>query len=274
MESVNYSIIQTIDMQVSGQSMVDSETEIIWEYEKREGSDAFYDKVSQKKYTIKYIKSIYRPLAEYMQKFNSPLDLLFLKIAPQGGIAEIKNQESIYDQWLEVKKELTSEMGNTLEEKQILEGGDKDFSNSLPLLKKNLIFRLFFMKLYKTYLISDSYNLVDSFTYVSQIFEQENVSLITKQKVEKNNYLLKIKFYSEADLLKIDKLKELYNSKLKDFLKQEFDYSFSWSLEYTFDLRNNQMLSCHSKIKEQACSHYKYLTEHKISLIEKNITNE
>jgi len=273
-ELVNYSILQTIDMQVSGQSMLDSETEILWEYEKRKGENFFYDKISQKKNILKYIKSIYRPLAEYMQKFNIPLELLFLKIYPQGGIAEVQNQESIYEQWLEVKKELIPEMGNTLEEQQILEGGDKDFSNSLTLLNKNLIFRLFFMKLYKPYLVSDSFVLIESLPFTSQIFEQEEVKLITKQKVEKNDYLLKIKFYSEEDPLKVSKLKELYNNKLKDFFKQDFNYSFSWSIEYTFDLRNNQMLFCHSKIREQACSHYKYLTEHKISLMKKNTYSE
>lgn len=266
--TLKYDIIQNVDMQVSGSSIIDSETEILWECKKEGKEDSFYVDLYQKSHQIKYIKSIYRPLTEYMQKFNKPLEYIRLRLGPGGDIREIKNQKEIEHQWLELKKSLMPEMGDTLEEKQMLEGGDKDFANTFPLLKNNLLYRLFFMDLYKSYTVSDKFYNVDPLEYVSQIFAQEKLFLDTKQKIEKDDYLLKIKFYSEADFQKNEHLKNIYDTKLRDFLKEELNYQFTWSLEYTFDIRQGLLLLCHSKIKEQTGSNYKHFTEHKISLTE------
>lgn len=271
-ETLTYLILQNIDMQVSGDSIVDSETEILWKYKKEQNQNSFYAELFQKEHQVKYIKSIYRALTEYMQKFNKPLEHLNVKLRPSGEIKEILNQKDIEDKWLLLKEELSPEMGDTLEEKQMLEGGDNDFKNSLPLLKNSLLHRLFFMDLYKSYTISDTFYSIAPLKYTSQIFNQEEIFLITKQKIEKNNYSVKIKFFSEADIEKNKHLKAIYNSKLRDFLKQEFNYQFTWSLEYTFDMQQGIMLECHSKIKEQAANNYTHLTEHKISLTE-NLEN-
>ena len=209
---------------------------------------------------------------EYFEKGDLNFEYLNVKLRPSGEIKEILNQKDIEDKWLLLKEELSPEMGDTLEEKRMLEGGDNDFKNSLPLLKNSLLHRLFFMDLYKSYTISDTFYSVAPLKYTSQIFNQEEIFLITKQKIEKNNYSVKIKFFSEADIEKNEHLKAIYNSKLRDFLKQEFNYQFTWSLEYTFDMQQGIMLQCHSKIKEQAASNYTHLTEHKISLTE-NLEN-
>lgn len=90
--------------------------------------------------------------------------------------------------------------------------------------------------------------------------------LLTKRKVEKDGNILKIKFYSEADPDKNSHLRNIYNTKLKDFLQENFDYALTWSLEYQFDIQKGKMLLCHSKIKEQASRKYTYLTEHTMQL--------
>ena len=117
-----------------------------------------------------------------MQKFNKPLEHLNVKLRPSGEIKEILNQKDIEDKWLLLKEELSPEMGDTLEEKQMLEGGDNDFKNSLPLLKNSLLHRLFFMDLYKSYTISDTFYSVAPLKYTSQIFNQVLLILLNNNK--------------------------------------------------------------------------------------------
>jgi len=59
----------------------------------------------------------------------------------------------------------------------------------------------------------------------------------------------------------------VYNAKLKDFLKEDYDYSFSWSIEYRYNIALGTMLFCQSKIKEEANTAYRHMTEHRIEII-------
>ncbi|KAA0127813.1 LysM peptidoglycan-binding domain-containing protein [Chryseobacterium sp. SN22] len=262
----DYLILQKIDMQVSGGSMIDSETEMMWEFRKFRKDGIFYGEIQQKSHQVKYIKSIYRQFAEYMQKFNKPLEHLVIELSHEGGVESLANQDEIMERWNRLKNELQPEMGNTLEEKNIIEGGDRDFSDTLPLIKNNILYTLFLNDLFYEYVELGTFVEQEKQQYTSQVFANEQVMLLSKRKVEKEGDILKIKFYSEADPGKNGHLRSIYNTKLKDFLQENFDYALTWSLEYHFDIRKGKMLLCHSKIKEQASRKYTHLTEHTIQL--------
>lgn len=261
-----YLILQKIDMQVSGSSMIDSETEMVWEFRKFKKDGIFYGAIQQKLHQVKYIKSIYRQFAEYMQKFNKPLEHLVIGLSQEGGVESLVNQEEITERWNRLKNELQPELGNTFEEKNMIEGGDRDFSDTLPLIKNNLLYTLFLNDLFYEYADPGIFIEQGKQQYISQVFANESVMILTKRKVEKDGDILKIKFYSEADPDKNNHLRNIYNTKLKDFLQEHFDYAFTWSLEYHFDIQKGKMLLCHSKIKEQASRKYTHLTEHTIQL--------
>lgn len=265
-ESIDYKIIQKIDMQVSGSSMIDSETDIIWRVKKIDKNNVFFVDVTQQSHQVKYIKSIYRQLAEYMQRFNKPIEHLILELSTTGKIVSVKNQDEIKSSWKQLRETLQAEMGDTLEEKNMLEGGDKDFSDTLPLIKNNILYHLFFNDVFYKYTETDKFLEIESHQYVSQVFSNEKVNVITKRKVEKEGNLAKIKFYTESDPNKNEHLRSIYNSKLKDFLKEEFNYQLTWSIEYHYDIKNAKMISCLSKIKEQASSKYFHLMEHNITI--------
>lgn len=265
-ESIDYKIIQKIDMQVSGSSMIDSETDIIWRVKKIDKNNVFFVDVTQQSHQVKYIKSIYRQLAEYMQRFNKPIEHLILELSTTGKIVSVKNQDEIKSSWKQLRETLQAEMGDTLEEKNMLEGGDKDFSDTLPLIKNNILYHLFFNDVFYKYTETDKFLEIESHQYVSQVFINEKVNVITKRKVEKEGNLAKIKFYTESDPNKNEHLRSIYNSKLKDFLKEEFNYQLTWSIEYHYDIKNAKMISCLSKIKEQASSKYCHLMEHNITI--------
>lgn len=265
-DSTLYSITQKIDMQVSGNSMIDSETEIVWNYKKTKNGNNFFAYLNQESHQVKYIKSIYRALAEYMQKFNEPLEHLVLKLSAQGNIEELTNQQEINQRWQNLKKDLTPQLGNTLEEQNMLESGDKDFSESLPIIKNNTLYNLFFPDVYKEHEISDTFNGAEKKTYVSQIFSNEKVNITTKRKVEKEHQIIKIKLLSEQNHSENDHLKSIYNEKLKPFFQEEYKYSFTWAVEYHYDIQTGKMILCNSKIKEQTGSSYSYVMEHMIEL--------
>ncbi|PJJ62949.1 hypothetical protein [Chryseobacterium geocarposphaerae] len=262
-----YKIVQKIDMQISGSSMIDSETEIIWNHSKTKKENVFYSDIKQESHQIKYIKSIYRQFAEYMQKLNKPLEHLILELFDEGKVKALSNQNEVKEIWSSLKKELKPEMGNTPEEKNMIEGGDKDFSNTLPLINNNVLYKLFFNDLFYQYSELDIFVDLEQQEYISQIFAAEKVMLSKKRKVKKEGDLVRIKLYYESDPKKNGRLKEIYNTKLKDFLQEDYSYSLTWSIEYLFEIRQGKMLSCHSKIKEQASSKYCHLTEHTIELI-------
>lgn len=265
-----YLIRQNIDLQVSGNSMIDSETEIVWEYSKIKKENAFYGDIQQKSHQVKYIKSIYRQFAEYMQKFNKPMEHLIIELFPTVAMKSLVNQDEINKAWDNLKEELNPEMGNTLEEKNMIEGGDKDFSDTFPLIKNNILYTLFHNDFFYEYLELNTFIELDKEEYMSQIFANEKVILTKKRRVEKDGSLVKIKFYSEADPNKNRHLREIYNTKLKAFLEEEYNYSLTWSVEYHFDISQGKMIFCYSKIKEQASGKYSHLTEHKIEPLKIN----
>ena len=208
-------------MQVSGSSMIDSETDMVWEVEKFAKNNLFFVDITQKSHQVKYIKSIYRQLAEYMQKFNKPIEHLILELSSSGKMISVENQEEIKSSWEILRESLKAEMGDTLEEKNMLEGGDKDFVDTLPLIKNNILYQLFFNDVFYKYTEVDKFIEIESSQYTSQVFSNEKVNVITKRKVEKEGNLAKIKFYTESDSNKNDHLRNIYNSKLKDFLTEE-----------------------------------------------------
>ncbi|SIT20862.1 hypothetical protein SAMN05421786_10915 [Chryseobacterium ureilyticum] len=262
-----YTILQIIDLQVSGNSMIDSETEIIWECSKNKKEDSFYIDIQQKSHQVKYIKSIYRQLAEYMLKFNRPLEHLEVELFSNGAVKSIVNQGEIKETWDVLKAELESEMGNTIEEQNMIKGGDEDFSKTLPLIKNNILHQLFLKDLYHEYSELNQFVEIDKQECTSQIFGNEKVFLNVKRRIEKENGIAKIKFYAEADPHNNEHLRHIYNAKLKDFLKENYSYSLTWLIEYHIDIEKGKMIVCHSKIKEQASSNYSHLMEHKIMLI-------
>ncbi len=266
-DNTDYSIVQKIDMQIDGVSMIDSETHIVWGVKKEMRNNKFLVKLFQKSHQIKYIKSIYRQFAEFMQKINKPIEYIVLELSSSGKIDLINNQEEIKHSWKELREILEAEMGDTLEEKSMLEGGDNDFSNTLPLIKNNILYHLFFNDIFYNYTEVDKYIQIDSEQYASQIFSNEKVNVITKRKVEKKGNLAKIKFYRESDPNKNDHLRNVYNDKLKEFLQDDYSYELTWSMEYLYDIEKGKMISCLSKIKEKASSKYNHLMEHNISII-------
>ncbi|AZA79544.1 LysM peptidoglycan-binding domain-containing protein [Chryseobacterium sp. G0186] len=261
-----YTILQKIDMQVSGNSMVDSETEIVWECSKNKNEESFHIDIKQKSHQVKYIKSIYRQLAEYMQKFNRPMEHLIIELFSDGNIKAVLNQNEIKETWNILKTELEPELGDTIEEKTMIEGGDKDFSNTLPLIKNNILYCLFLKDVYGEYLELNQFIETGKQEYSSQLFGNEKVFLNVKRKVEKDSGIAIIKFYAESDSDKNGHLREIYNTKLKDFLQAHYEYSLTWSVEYHIDIEKGKMILCRSKIKEQANSKYSHLMEHEIVL--------
>lgn len=262
-----YKINHKIDLQVSGNSMIDSETEIIWEVSKRKGENSFYSDITQVSHQVKYIKSIYRQFAEYMQKFNKPLEHLVVEMTNAGIIQSVANQDEIWYNWVLLRKSLETETSNTIEEKNILEGGDKDFKDTLPLIKNNILYNLFFNDCYRDYNQTGKFIEEEKRQYNSQAFSNEKVNITVKRKVEKEGNIAKIKFLCEGNSDHNQHLQEIYNSRLKEFLKENYDYSLIWSIEYHFDIEKGMMLFCQSKIKERASSNYIHSMEHKIELI-------
>ncbi len=269
-DSCDYKINQKIDVQVSGSSMIDSETEILWKFKKIKRGNTFYADICQKSHQVKYIKSIYRQFAEYMQKFNKPMEHLIIELFSNGAMKSLENQDEVRETWNALKLQLKPELGNTLEEENMIEGGDKDFSDTFPLIKNNILYRLFLNDVFQDYLELNRFVELEKQSYTSQIFANEEVILLKKRKVEKDGDIVKIKFLSEADPHKNKHLQQIYNTKLKDFLQEEYDYSLTWSAEYHFDTLERKMFLCYSKIKEQASSKYCHVTEHKIELLKIN----
>lgn len=264
---IKYKINQKIDLQISGNSMIDSETEIIWEVSKQKKQGSFFSDIKQVSHQVKYIKSIYRQFAEYMQKFNKPLEHVVVQMTNAGSIYSVVNQDEIWSNWVLLRKLLETETNNTIEEKNILEGGDKDFKDTLPLIKNNILYNLFFNDCYHDYIQTGKFIEEEKSQYNSQAFNNEKVSITVKRKAEKEGNLAKIKFLCESDAENNRHLKEIYNSRLKEFLKQNYDYSLIWSIEYHFDIDKGMMLFCQSKIKECAGNSYIHSMEHKIELI-------
>ncbi|RTZ48555.1 hypothetical protein EJ377_13835 (plasmid) [Chryseobacterium arthrosphaerae] len=71
------------------------------------------------------------------------MEHLIIELFPTGAMKSLVNQDEINKAWDNLKEELNPEMGNTLEEKNMIEGGDKDFSDTFPLIKNNILYTLF-----------------------------------------------------------------------------------------------------------------------------------
>lgn len=86
---------------------------------KRKEENSFYSDIKQVSHQVKYIKSIYRQFAEYMQKFNKPLEHLVVEMTDAGNIQSVANQDEIWSNWMVLRKLLETETDNTIEEKYL-----------------------------------------------------------------------------------------------------------------------------------------------------------
>lgn len=257
-----YQISLKIDMIVKNSSLIDSETEMVWGFSKRVEKDLVALKINQLSHQIKYVKSMYRPLLEYMKKFNKPLENLIVELNENGEIKKIINQDEIHKNWEVLKEELKNEMGNTEEEKKILQGGDKDFSDSMEILNNNLLYQIFFPAVYSKEFVSDQkFEHLENGTYTSQIFSFAKIKTATKRKIEKASENLSVKFLTESQKEPNDEVINIYNSKLKEFLNKDLDYKLNWTTEYLFDLKTSKLKNVKSKIKEFANDQYIHTTE-------------
>jgi len=266
-EELTYNIIQQLDLRILGDSMIDSVTAMLWKLNKVNKGDSFFVELTQSSHEVRYVKSIYRQLTEYMQKFNKPLGHLHLALSDKGAIENISNQAEITTVWNDLRQELQAEMGNTLEEQNMLEAADVDFTDTLPLIQKNVLYNLFFPELFQEYNVLGQFEELGNSQYISQLFTNEKVEIKTQRKIERQGDIAIINFYSFSDTTKNKHLKKVYNAKLKDFLKEDYDYSFSWSIEYRYNIALGTMLFCQSKIKEEANTAYRHMTEHRIEII-------
>ncbi len=194
------------------------------------------------------------------------MEHLVINLSPDGNIKDIVNQNEVKEAWNLVKIGLESEMGNSVEERNMIEGGDLDFSNTLPLIKNNILYQLILKDLYHEYSELNKFIEIGTQKYTSQIFGNETVFLNVKRKVEKEDEIAKIKFYAEADPNNNGHLRDIYNAKLKDFLQENYTYSLIWTTEYHIDIKKGKVTLCHSKIKEKANSKYNHSMEYKIIL--------
>ena len=91
----------------------------------------------------------YQEAAAFGQLFNRPTERLELKLNFRGEVLEIVNQNEVYANWQALK-----EIDSIAQAQSIIEAGNRAFSNTLPILKEQLLYQLIFTGLSVEILLS------------------------------------------------------------------------------------------------------------------------
>ena len=196
-------------------------------------------------------KGIFKKFIDFMNLFNVPFTDIQLRLNSSGIPIEVLNQPEIFTRWMnlregELKKNLTDNSVIS-----IIEGADKDFSDSLQAIKDSLFYQFLLPSVYGERSQKPIHKvIVQSQLYQSEKFPvviEDNFISSTPQEVE----------IIQAGKFNIDwgKLETLYDKQYKAICNDaKFDYNVLYQAKYRYLTRYGVMRDCIAEFLEDTAN--------------------
>jgi len=193
---------------------------------------------------------ISKPFHGLLELLNEPTNRLELLFDDHWRLREILNQHDILARWKDIRKEISAQMGDSDEVRQMIEEKDTTIRSLKTELFESIAHRIL--------LISFNKNRELQF-YTSSILntgEGLDVRLSICEENRKGGYLA---YEGKGTLLSLSALKKTYNRQIKSYAGDvEFAYRYDMQLDYRFDTTDSLLQEATATITEQASERYIY----------------
>lgn len=231
-ESKKYRISQKMIMDVETSRFTDIETDIIWQTQPLQQRSQIILKELQRN-AVK-IPTAFTPTIQFLSQFNEPIVELQLAINENGTINNILNQHEIEQKWQHVKHRILSsqtEPDELLD--SIINKGDSDYQQTLPMLLNTPIYQVFFPALLGSkYLEPRSSGTINTHSH----FIPENVVKLELSECIKieDNGTITIKYRGTNKPLDLKQYTDNYEQVYSQMTSAKFDYLFSIKADYHY----------------------------------------
>ncbi len=269
-----YEIKQKQHLMLGEQKLYETETRMIWKLFNIEVFEEYFSlQVEQVEHKLANVHSVVKELASFAQLFNIPLSRLHLKFLPDGSFLSILNQEEITQKWEELKETpKLKELQEHTETQSIITEGDKDFSDSKPLIQNSFLYQFFFPAIYGNIETSVAATEDEPRVFKSNIFQNQAIQFnVERENLTAPHHMLAIKFTAEN--IRDRKLKKLYDKQFKAMVKEEFDYEFNFTTQYKVAKQSGIIQAASCKVREQLTNNFVHRADYTIQLL-KNKENE
>ncbi|MBB6111771.1 hypothetical protein SAMN05421821_11452 [Mucilaginibacter lappiensis] len=212
---------------------------------------------------------IMNEMQDFAKAFNYPTKMLVIKLMSLGKIERVLNQEEIFSRWEEIKEEALKPLEKADTDKEILQKGDIQFSDTLPALKETLLYSIFFGAFYGTKTVGDN-NIVDTGEYNSQLFQTKSIPFELKEKVT-DIKPGSINITQSASLINDLQVQEefgkLYDEMYKQICGPDFNYQYKLLVDYNIDSTSGLINECNASLREKANDMLYYQADYTIKRI-------
>ncbi len=263
--SVDYKITSYQTMMANDRQLVSVEATTVWKYAVLKKTDSFYDiKLQVQDHAVKNDTAGMDNFIEFSKLFNRPLNEIILRLNNFGEIIAVLSQGQIYESWQRLKNEELHQYKDDEGMKGFFEAGENDYSNTLPLLKFNVQYFLFFDTVYQK--LTTHYQ-SKNIPFPSKLFQGKNplydklqeFSFIENSIVVKND----IQLASQQDY----SLKDFYNTNYKNMLMCDFNLTGQIISEATYSRASGLLIACKVNMLERASKHLVFNTNLKIEQV-------
>lgn len=245
----------------------DTDTEIIWNLKFLEIAESkIIIEIKIISYEVKNQPADTSKLINFSMLFNYPVENLKLELNHYGKIERILNQKEVFEKWQTLRNKDLAQYQYEESMKGIFIAGDNEFSDTIKSLQNNLLYVLFFDKVYNTPFLSEPY-IGDSINLYSKLFQGTKIPFTNTQEFY-NNENIKVKNrYSFIVNTETRELEKKYLANYKSLIGEDFNYDYYIESDAGYHIENGilQYLDavCIEKSNEKLFHH----TQYKIQLL-------
>lgn len=234
-------------------SVVDLKAESTWNIKDLQvAADGYIVHMEVEKHELFNKNPALNDMLNFSKLFNLPIQQLSLKLNTNGEVVEVLNQAEIFEKWQLLKQEIGPTLQGDPNADFIYQNGDKQFGNSLGMIRDTTIYKLFFTAQYGTLKKGDTKQ-ISSGKLASQMFQSKEIPYNVIATVKDINQSVLTVAY-ETSISGFDKkpFEEIYNSVYKEAMGDTFKYRIGYHGDYLYNIRTGMIMSGAVYISEYA----------------------
>lgn len=249
---LSYKVTQTTELNMKGAILNATKTEFdfdIVSLKKTDEGATVHIKMGNR--SLLEYKGVFKKFIDFMSLFNIPFTDVQLGLDSKGIPIEVLNQQEIFTRWVNLREGELSSLLTDNSAKPIIEGADKDFSDSLKAIRDSLFYQFLFPAVYG----ERSQAPVRKVIVQSQLYQSEKFPVaIEENLISSNSQEMEI---VQTGKLNIDrnKLEKLYDKKYKAICNDaKFDYNALYQAKYRYFTRYGVMRDCIAEFLEDSAN--------------------
>lgn len=264
-----YKIVQEIELNILGKKVIDTVSGITWRVTPIK-QDRNSVAVCIETTNIEQIKAneSYKQLTDFIKQFNVVTNKLVLQLGKNVTPIEVLNKQEILDKWMLLKYNLLRS-DDSKELDAMIQKGTEEFADPIAIVKKTLLYKMFFPPLYAGAQTAKEFTLIDeNQETASQLFQGEKVIYSLSGKITRaDDNVLQFVQTAKNNKAMLEAFKKLYNKIYKEALNNSHcNYAWNYEADYEFDKKGGVLNTCRATMKEFVNPQLEYITHYKITL--------